>query len=113
MVNKSEDPKVLVRQRVILAVLAGRLTATQAALALGVSRKTFYEWQHRALAGLREALRDRPGGRPALPVNPQQQQLQAQVEQLTQERAILAGRLRIQAALREALAAPPESKKKR
>ena len=50
--NEPEDPKVLARQRVILDVLAGRLTVTQAALELGVSRKTFYEWQERALAAM-------------------------------------------------------------
>ena len=42
--NEPENPKVLARQRAILDVLAGRLTVTQAAVELGVSRKTFYEW---------------------------------------------------------------------
>jgi len=111
-VNASEDLKVLARQRVILEVLTGRLTVTQAAQELGVSRKTFYEWQHRALAGMRAALRDRPGGRPPVPVDPQQEQLQAQVTQLSRERAILEGRLRIQEAIREALTELPEAKKR-
>ena len=80
--NEQEDPKVLARQRVILDVLAGRLTATQAAVELGVSRKTYYEWQERGLAALRAALRDRPGGRPPLPVDPEKEQLQATVANL-------------------------------
>lgn len=117
--TEQEDPKALARQRVILEVLADRLNVTQAALELGVSRKTFYEWQDRALAGMREALRDRPGGRPAHPVDPQKEQLQETIENLQRERLILEGRLRIQQAVRQTLAelqqAPssPEPKKKR
>lgn len=55
----------------ILEVLGGRLNATQAAQELGVSRKTFYEWQERALEAMRKALRDRPAGRPLQPVDPE------------------------------------------
>lgn len=94
---------MLVRQRLILAVLAGRMSVTQAALELGVSRKTFYEWQERALSAMRQALRDRPGGRPPQPVDPEKARLQATVETLSQERGVLEGRLRVQAALRETL----------
>ena len=112
-VSEQEDPKVLARQRVILDVLAGRLTVTQAALELGVSRKTFYEWQERALAAMRTALRDRPGGRPPLPVDLEKEQLQATVANLEQERLILEGRLRIQQVIREALTEPLALKKKR
>jgi len=112
-VNEQVDQKVFIRQRVILDVLAGRLTVTQAAVELGVSRKTFYEWQTRALAAMRAALRDRPGGRPPLPVDPQKEQLQATVANLEKERLVLEGRLRIQQAIRETLGAAPALKKKR
>ena len=111
--NEQVDQKVFIRQRVILDVLAGRLTVTQAAVELGVSRKTFYEWQTRALAAMRAALRDRPGGRPPLPVDPQKEQLQATVANLEKERLVLEGRLRIQQAIRETLGAAPAPKKKR
>ena len=114
--NEQEDPKVLARQRVILEVLAERMNVTQAALELGVSRKTFYEWQARGLAAMRAALRDRPGGRPPLPVDPQKEQLQATVETLEKERLVLEGRLRIQQAIRETLGElrqrPPPKKKR-
>ena len=46
--TEEQDPKAEERMRVILDHLAGKLTATQAALELGVSRKTFYEWLERA-----------------------------------------------------------------
>jgi transposase len=89
------------RMRVILDHLAGRLTATQAALDLGVSRKTFYEWLDRAKAGMRSALMDRPGGRPAKPVDPEKEHLLGELESLEKERRVLQGRLRIQEAIRE------------
>ena len=111
--NEQVDQKVFIRQRVILDVLAGQLTVTQAAVELGVSRKPFYEWQTRALAAMRAALRDRPGGRPPLPVDPQKEQLQATVATLEKERLVLEGRLRIQQAIRETLGAAPALKKKR
>jgi len=111
--NEQEDPKVLARQRVILEVLAERMNVTQAALELGVSRKTFYEWQARGLAAMRAALRDRPGGRPPLPVDPEKEQLQATVANLEHERHILEGRLRIQEVIRDVLAETPAPKKKR
>ena len=116
--TEPEDPKALARQRMILAVLAGRMNVTQAALELGVSRKTFYEWQERGLSGMRSALRDRPGGRPPQPVDPEKEQLQATVATLEQERALLEGRLRIQEAVHETLnelrlgVSPPGPKKK-
>jgi len=109
-VSEQEDLKALERQRVILEVLAGRLSATQAAQELGVSRKTFYEWQDRALGAMRAALRDRPAGRPLQPVDPEKEQLQAAVETLEKERKVLEGRLRIQQVIRETLdGLPPET----
>jgi transposase len=115
--SEEEDPKALARQRVILDVLAQRMNVTQAALELGISRKTFYEWQARGLAGMRAGLRDRPGGRPPLPADPQKEHLQATVESLEKERLVLEGRLRIQQAIRETLGerrpGTPGPKKKR
>jgi transposase len=102
-VSEQEDLKALERQGVILAVLAGRMSATQAAQELGVSRKTFYEWQDRALGAMRTALRDRPAGRPLHPVDPEKEQLKAAVETLEKERKVLESRLRIQQVVRETL----------
>jgi transposase len=116
-VNETEDPKALERPRVILEVLAERMTATQAALELGVSRKTFYEWQERALSAMRAALRDRPGGRPLTPVDPEKDQLREALETLEKERIVLESRLRIQDVFRqtfdELAAERPPPKKKR
>jgi len=55
------------RARLIVEVRSGTKTAAQAAAELGVSRKTWYKWENRALEAMVEALTDRPTGRPALP----------------------------------------------
>lgn len=113
MPNENEDPKVQQRMQVILAHLAGQFNATEAAQVLGISRKTFYEWLNRARAGMQAALEDRPTGRPAQPVDPQQEALQAQIDRLTKERCILEGRLRIQEAIRQVFDVPTGTTKKK
>jgi len=66
------DPKpsarqpALARQRaqLIMQVRSGLLSAQEAARQLGVSRKTYYQWERRALAAMVEALGNREHGRP-------------------------------------------------
>ena len=70
------------RMEVILQVQAGQLKATEGAEALGVARKTYYEWEHRALEGMLTALTDRDGGRPVKPHDPEKEALQNEVEDL-------------------------------
>jgi hypothetical protein len=40
------------------------MTASQAARALGVSRKTYYKWEQRGLAALLSGVEDQSAGRP-------------------------------------------------
>ena len=91
------------RLRVILDHLAGKLTATEAALDLGVSRKTFYEWLDRGKEAMRTALMDRPGGRPPKPADPEKERLLEELSTVEKERLVLESRLRIQEAIRETL----------
>lgn len=79
-----EEEKKLARERaaVILMVRSGRLTATEGAERLGVSRKTYYEWEDRALTGMAQALENQAPGRPPLPVDPEKEELQREVEDL-------------------------------
>jgi len=86
---------------VILQRLAGKLTAVQAARHLGVSRKTYYQWETRALEGMKTALEPGRPGRPwpkpnaeLTRVQAQKQELQRQVDTLEQRlrcRQVLAG----------------------
>ena len=110
------DPKAEHRRQVILAVLADRLTATEGARELGVSRKTYYEWQERALDAMEEALKDRPGGRPPAATDPEKEALRQELADLEKDRQILTGRLRVHEAIQVVLntlpAKPVGSKKK-
>ena len=105
----AQHDKARQRALLILQVRAGQLTATQAARLLGVSRKTYYQWEARGLQGMMAQLEDQPPGRPAHPSEPQLQRLQAQLRQAQQE---LEQTRQVQA-LRELLdRAPPTRAKK-
>ena len=80
------QPAKQARQRaeVILKVRAGRMTATQGAELLGVSRKTYYQWEQRALEGMLQQLGDRPTGRPRKTRDPEKARLRRQMAKLEQ-----------------------------
>ena len=84
------EPEELARRRaeIIVQVQSGRLTATEAARRLGVSRKTYYQWERRALGGMIEALVDKEGGRPPLPRDPQKEDLQKRLADLEERQRI-------------------------
>jgi transposase len=52
------------RAEVIMKVRCGLMTASQAAQQLGVSRKTYYRWERRGLAGLLDGVSTKEAGRP-------------------------------------------------
>jgi transposase len=77
-------PQAQARQRalLILQVQSGQITATEAARQLGLSRKSYYQWEHRALQALLDSLEQRPPGRPNRATDPEKEQLRQQVTQL-------------------------------
>ena len=79
-----DKEKDLARERaaVILEVRSGKLTATEGAERLGVARKTYYEWEDRALTGMAQALENQAPGRPPTPLDPEKEALQREVEDL-------------------------------
>ena len=70
------------RAAVILEVRSGKLTATEGARRLQVSRKTYYEWEDRALQAMAQALENHSPGRPPVPVDPEKEELQGKVQEL-------------------------------
>jgi len=70
------------RASVILQVRSGVLTATEGAERLGISRKTYYEWEDRALAAMAEALENHPPGKPSVPLDAEKEELQRKVRDL-------------------------------
>ena len=104
------SPQELQAQRraaLIVQVQCGQITVIEAAAQLGVSRKTYYEWERRALSAMVGALQDRPGGRPASPRDPQKETLRHQTQQLQQQVQVLEQTL----AIRQQLAELSRSKK--
>jgi transposase len=70
------------RAAVVFAVRSGQITAEEGARRLGVSRKTYYEWESRALQAMTGAMEERTAGRPALPVDTEKEDLKARVQAL-------------------------------
>lgn len=81
--SESRDEE-LARKRaaVIFAVRSGQITAEEGARRLGVSRKTYYEWERRALEAITAALEDRAPGRPETPHDEEKERLQEKITEL-------------------------------
>jgi len=80
----TEKNRELARQRalVILQVRSGALTAKEGAKLLGVSRKTYYEWEEKSLKAMVLALENRPSGRPFLPVDAEKESFRERIQEL-------------------------------
>jgi transposase len=81
------SPDAPARQRalLILQVQAGQISATEAARQLGISRKSYYQWEKRALAALLQASEQQPPGRPPKEADPEKERLRRQVMELQQK----------------------------
>src|ERR1035438_1185556 len=86
--NQLPDPQELLARRraaLFVQVQCSQITAQEAAEQLGISRKSYYQWERRALRALVAAMRERPLGRPTTPRDAQKEQLQRQVQQLQEQ----------------------------
>ena len=79
-----EKEKKLARERaaIILQVRSGALTVAEGAEHLGISRKTYYEWEDRALKAMALALENQAPGRPPVPVDAEKEELQRKIRDL-------------------------------
>jgi transposase len=82
--RKRKKEQELARQRalVILQVRSGALTVKEGAERLGISRKTYYEWEERSLRAMALALENRPSGRPSVVVDEEKETLRERVQEL-------------------------------
>ncbi len=85
--RKKEKEQELARQRtlVILQVRSGTLTAKEGAERLGISRKTYYEWEEKSLRAMALALENRPAGRPPVAVDEEKETLRERVQELEKQ----------------------------
>jgi transposase len=100
--------QALARQRaqLIMQVRSGLLSAQEAARQLGVSRKTYYKWERRALAAMVEVLGNREQGRPRPVIDPEKEALRRQTLELQAKLQVFEQTARIRQALEE-----PDKKK--
>jgi len=77
-----DEERARERAEVIFSVRSGQITAEEGAKRLGVSRKTYYEWERRALEAMTEALENKAPGRPSTPQDEEKQRLQDQIAEL-------------------------------
>jgi transposase len=67
---------------VILRVRSGALTAKEGAQQLGISRKTYYEWEEKSLKAMALALENHPPGRPSVPVDQEKETFRERIQEL-------------------------------
>lgn len=89
--------------KAMLEVWAGRRTAKDAAASLGISRKSFYQWEARALEGMRASLQRGRPGRPRKETDPQKTQLEEEVRRLRENLEVMEQRDRIRSLLAESM----------
>lgn len=87
----TDDPKARLRAEMILRVRSGEITATEAAKHLGVSRKTYYQWEKRGLEGMLGSLMEGSPGRPQAPKpDPEKEKLRLKVAELENKLEVMA-----------------------
>jgi transposase-like protein len=88
--KQQQERKARQRADIIMKVRSGIMTATEGAAALGVSRKTYYKWENRALGAMLDGLEDRDTGRPELlESSPDEVELRKKLEELQRQNELL------------------------
>jgi len=83
--NQQSQQQARQRATVILQVRSGQITAKEGAHLLGVSRKTYYQWEKKALEGMMSRLEQQSPGRPETRTNPEMAAMQKKIAQLESE----------------------------
>ena len=109
------SPRKKARERasMILKVRSGQMTVIEAAAALGISRKTYYEWEQRGLKAMLKELEDHKPGRPPKPESPAQTALARKVVRLESKLKVAEQTAEIRAMLRAMEAAGAKKNRRR
>jgi transposase len=84
----------------IVKVRSGQMTATDAAQALGVSRKSYYQWEKRGLSAMLSQLEDQKPGRPSSRPSPELVRMRSELSELRTRAESLEQTVRIRGLLR-------------
>jgi transposase len=82
MSDSKDKERARQRAAVVFAVRSGQITVEEGARRLGVSRKTYYEWESRAMQAMTQAMEDKPSGRPGTLRDEEKERLQEQITEL-------------------------------
>ena len=85
MSDSNDKERARQRAAVVFAVRSGQITAEEGARRLGVSRKTYYEGESRALQAMTEAMEDKAPGRPSVPQDEEKQQMKEEIAELQKQ----------------------------
>ena len=106
--TEEAEEKARALAEAIIKVRAGEMTVREATRSLGISAKTYYKWEKRALQALMGALREQPGGRKPPPRDPEKEELKQERDRWRRQALTWEQRHRI----RELLDRPGGAKKK-
>ena len=87
--HPSEHALARQRAQLIMQVRSGMVTVDAAARSLGISRKTYYKWERRALTAMVAALGNREQGRSPRPLDPEKEALRRQLAELQAKLTVL------------------------
>lgn len=80
-----KERKARLRAEVILKVQSGLITAKEGAKLLGVSRKTYYQWEKKGLSGLMGSLLEKESGRKPKKTDTEKEALKEENDALKKE----------------------------
>lgn len=85
--REKKDQAALSRKRteIILKVRSGEITATQGAKQLGISRKSYYQWEKRGLEGMMKSLEENAPGRPEKETDLVKEAMEKKIRELEKE----------------------------
>ena len=80
--RKGLTGELLNRMELVFLVCTGQMTAREAARRMGVSPKTYYEWERRILEAAARAVEKKPTGRPGSTPDPEKEGMKARIREL-------------------------------
>jgi transposase len=97
--NNAKQTEARQRANVILQVRSGQMTASEGARTLGISRKTYYQWEKRGLEAMIAGLEEQAPGRPSKSKDPEKEAMAQQIVSLTSQLEAEQQRATLRAAL--------------
>ena len=106
-----KEREAIHRANLIMQVRSGTKTASDAAKELGISRKTYYQWEKRALSGMLHSLEQGKPGRPKKVIDQEKKAQALKIQELEKELALTRMRLEVHKIFNEETKELPKKKR--